>query len=240
MFEQFLAQSDTNRALRTFQKLANHDISRWALTGGLATEIHCLRRGCRPAVRSLNDIDFVADSFACLPDSLANDFLFRHIHPEDPPNKTMLQAIDPRSALRVDVFRACGTTMRRTCTVDLPTGSVLLISLEDLIARMARLAMNIVEDLPTESVHARDYLRLAEFVDPVDVELAWRDHRKPAHPESFEETNALLQSVIPARQHMLVARNYSHDLDRICPRCRATAGFTLADPKVIFEILGYV
>lgn len=58
----------------------------------------------------MNDIDFVTDSFDCIPESLADDFLFRHVHPFDPPGKTILQFIDAESALRVDVFRACGAT----------------------------------------------------------------------------------------------------------------------------------
>src|ERR1051326_3381878 len=111
MLNRFLSRADADRAIHTLAKLARHDISRWALTGGMATEIHRLRSGCEPATRVLNDIDFIAGSFDCIPESLADDFLFRHIHPADPPNKTMLQAIDPDSALRVDIFRACGGTM---------------------------------------------------------------------------------------------------------------------------------
>jgi len=50
-------------------------------------------------VRALNDIDFIAESFDHIPASLASDFLFRHIHPFDPPGRTMLQFIDAESAL---------------------------------------------------------------------------------------------------------------------------------------------
>jgi hypothetical protein len=142
---QFLAGSDAQRVLSSFRKLARHDIGRWVLTGGLATEIHRLRAGCRPCLRPLNDIDFIADSFDCIPESLADDFLFRHIHPTDPPGKTMLQCIDPESALRIDVFRAYGGTIGRAIEVDLPVGSLRLISLEDLAARMARLALDLAQ-----------------------------------------------------------------------------------------------
>jgi len=64
MFLSFLSAGDGQRALQAFENLARHDISRWALTGGFATEIHHLRRGRRPLMRSLNDIDFIVDSFA--------------------------------------------------------------------------------------------------------------------------------------------------------------------------------
>ena len=62
-FESFLSSSDNLRGLRTFSRLARHDISRWALTGGLAVELHILQRGGNVIERPLNDIDFIASSF---------------------------------------------------------------------------------------------------------------------------------------------------------------------------------
>src|SRR5580700_10668847 len=155
MIQQFLSVADKDRALRSLRKLARHDVSRWALTGGVALEIHRVRLRGEPAKRTLNDLDFIVDSFDCIPETLANDFLFRHIHPFDPPGKTMLQFIDPDSALRMDVFRACGRTMTRTVRLDLPSASIQLISLEDLTARTARLVMDLAEGIPVLSTHAR-------------------------------------------------------------------------------------
>jgi hypothetical protein len=239
MLEHFLSLADADRALRTFLKLARHDMRGWALTGGLAIEIHRLHRGCRPSVRSLNDIDFIADSFDSIPESLANSFLFRHIHPLDPPGKTMLQIIDEESALRVDVFRACGATMSRTSNLDIPTGTIRLISLADLVARSARLALDLAGGVPTPPKHAADFLRLVELVDQADVELVWRDHRKPGHPLTFEETHCLLQELIPACQDLLITPDYSKDTDRVCPRCSTTTAFRFADPNLVLAILGY-
>lgn len=42
-----------------------------SVTSGIATE------------RSLNDLDFVASRFEDIPDTLANGFLFRHVHPHE-------------------------------------------------------------------------------------------------------------------------------------------------------------
>jgi hypothetical protein len=53
------------------------------LVGGLAVEFHCLRGGHAPSIRHLNDIDFVAPAFDCIPETLAREFLFRHVHPFD-------------------------------------------------------------------------------------------------------------------------------------------------------------
>jgi len=75
------------------------------------------------------DIDFVAETFDRVPESLADDFMFRHIHPFDPPGKTILQAVDVEIAVRIDVFRAYGSILNRSSDLILPTVIVRLISL---------------------------------------------------------------------------------------------------------------
>lgn len=239
MLQQFLASADRDRASRAFGILGRHEIGEWALTGGFAIEIHHLLLDRRPAIRPLNDIDFIADSFASIPETLASDFLFRHVHPLDPPNRTMLQMIEPNSAVRVDIFRACGTTMSRTSHFELPSGAVRLISLEDLVARTARLALDLAEDAPTPSKHALDFLRLSDLIQPADVEIAWHDHRKSKHPVSFEETNRLLHKLIAARPDLLIIPEYSKAPDALCPRCAPAAAFPLANPKTVLSLLGY-
>src|SRR5215467_6654149 len=103
--QSFLSSDDSVRAINTLGKLAGHEISRWALVGGLAVEFHCQHSGHAHSIRHLSDIDFVACAFECIPVTLARDFLFRHVHPFDPPGKTIMQLIDADTLLRVDVFR---------------------------------------------------------------------------------------------------------------------------------------
>ncbi len=239
MFRQFLSASGADRASHTFRKLRRHDVRGWALTGGFAIEIHHVLRGHSPSFRQLNDIDFVAGSFDRIPATLAHDFIFRHIHPLDPPGKTLLQSVDPDSALRIDVFHASGGTMSRASALDLPVGAIQLISLEDLLARAARLALDLAAGVPTPAKHARNFLRLARLIGPAEVETAWRDHRKPEHPSTFQEASGLLQESIQARPDLLIAPNYSKDIEALCPRCAPTAAFHLADPRVVLSLLGY-
>lgn len=168
--ERFLSTADAARALQCLQKLAAHDISRWALTGGFAIEIHQLISGRDAGARSLNDIDFIVDSFEHIPQSLAGEFLFRHVHPFDPPGKTQVQSIDPETMVRVDVFRAYGWTLGRAIHLDLPLGKLLLISLEDLVARTARLALDLAGGAPTPAKHAVGFLRLLELVEASGVD----------------------------------------------------------------------
>jgi hypothetical protein len=239
MIHRFLSDADGNRALRAFRKLARHEIRDWAITGGLAIELHWLRRGYQPSLRAFNDLDFAVRAFDCIPETLADDFLFRHIHPLDPPGKIILQFIDPDIALRMDVFRACGATMRRAACMDLGFGTFQVVCLEDLTARAARLVLDIAEGVSVPSKHAIDFLRLVELVDAQEVEVAWQDHRKPTHPTRFEDANRLLHDLIPARQNCLVTPDYSRDIEEVCSRCAPTTAFRLADPNVVLSLLGY-
>jgi hypothetical protein len=122
VLEQFFLMDDAGCVERTLQKLASHDIRPWVLTGGLAVELHHELRGHGASLRPLNNLDFLVGSFDDLPESLVRDYLFRHIHPFDPPGKAILQAIDPEEALRIDVFRAYGNCLHRAFEMPLAQG----------------------------------------------------------------------------------------------------------------------
>jgi hypothetical protein len=239
MFNRFLSVDDADRAFNVFRKLAGHEIGQWAITGGFAAEIHLLRLGRQASIRALNDLDFIAGSFDCIPETLAADFLFRHIHPSAPHGKTMVQFVDRESALRIDVFRASGTTLNRKFPLRLPSGTIHVVSVEDLVARAARQALDLAEGVPVALKHATDFLRLVELADPALMEPAWQDHRKLKHPLAFVEARRLLQYLIPAHPELLITPLFSHDTGEVCPRCLATPAFRLADPKLIFALLGY-
>jgi len=230
MLGRFLSASHAEQALCFFQALARHDTREWALTGGLAIEIHLLLGGSEPSVRPLNDIDFVANSFDCIPPTLANEFLLRHVHPLDPPGKIILQFVHPDSAMRVDIFRACGGTMSRTSNLQISGRTIRLISLEDLLARAARLALDLAEEVPTPVRHAQDFLRMSNLVNPAGMETAWKDHRKPKHPATFVEAEYMLRDLILTRRSLLITPGYSEDAAEVCPRCAPSAAFPLANP----------
>jgi len=90
----FLSPADAARAVSTLRHLARHDLSRFALTGGFAIESQIHTHGGQPHLRTLHDIDFLVDSFRDLPPSLGTELL-RHIHPHDPPAKTLSRASTP-------------------------------------------------------------------------------------------------------------------------------------------------
>jgi len=218
VLRKFLNEADAERASGVLAKLALHDISRWVLTGGLAVEIHALRHRGPASIRALNDLDFIAESFDCVPETLARDFLFRHVHPFDPPGKTMVQFFDPDPPTRIDVFRAYGTIMSRAVVTVLPSGPIRLISLEDLVSREARLVLDLAARVPVPKKHVDDYLRLIELVQPPEVEPAWQEHRKPRHPRTFQEAKNLLSNVIPNTLSLQTTVEHSN-APGDCPRC---------------------
>jgi hypothetical protein len=235
----FLSTGDSTRALNTLRKLALHEVSRWVLVGGLAVEFHCLGSGHPHQIRHLSDIDFVAPAFECIPETVARDFLFRHIHPLDPPGKTLMQLIDADTSLRIDVFREEGGMLARAISVEGPSGPLRVMSVEDILAHEARLLLDLDAGVSVAAKHADDYLRLAELVKSSNMEISWQDHRKATHPMTFGETNTLVKRLIASRRDLLISLDYSKDADEICRRCVPTPPFLLADPKVVLSLLGY-
>jgi hypothetical protein len=235
----FLNAADSARVCRTFLNLARHDISGWALTGGVAIELHILRLGGKPIIRRLNDLDFVAASFDSIPETIGSELLLRHVHPYDPPGKIMLLGVDPETGVRLDVFRAYGMEMERTFPIEIATLALRTVSLPDLVARHARLNWDLAEGRPVAPKYARDFLRLIELVTTDEVERIWQEHRKGQSPESFAETALQLRRTIVSRADLLIPPTYSMDADEGCPRCQGTGAFPLCDPRQILSILGY-
>lgn len=244
-----LTESDATRATRTLVHLARHCRSIPTLTGGVAIELQILARSAQSVNRPLHDLDFLVGFFDEIPFSLCDDFLVRHVHPYDPPGKTLLQAVDRGTSLRVDIFRAYGQTLARTHPLTIAGIPIRLVSIEDLIARHARLCCDILEDKPVAPKFARDFLRLLEVVaagwakdsfptlaalDPI-----WQEHRKASHPATFPVAVSSLRHAIRARTDLLIPPVYSTDIHEDCPRCCPAPGFTLSPGAEILTRLGY-
>ena len=237
-FDSVLTESERDRAERTLRKLSTHDISRWALTGGLAAEIHIQRGGGKSASRPLHDLDFIVSSFDCIPEGVGSDFLVRHVHPYDETGKTLLQCVDPETGVRIDVFRASGTVMNRAAPIDSPE-SLKLISIQDLTARAGRLCWDLMLDKPVAPKYAKDFLRLLEVVDLHAAESVWHEHRNCWTPDSFGDAAFKLRGLIESHSHLLISPTYSTDLTEVCDRCKTLATFPLAEAGQILGLLGY-
>ncbi|MGA9668536.1 MAG: hypothetical protein WBQ94_04965 [Terracidiphilus sp.] len=235
----FLPAANAERAKLTMARLLRNDRAQLVLTGGLAMEFHRLRCGCTAQPRPLNDVDYLADTFDAVPKGLAASMIFRHVHPHDPPGKMLVQAVDPETAVRVDVFRACGDSIARATSIEIEGSALRIISIEDLTARTARLCMDLACGTLMPAKHAHDFLRLLPLVEISVMGPVWQEHRKPDHPLSFAETANLLTRLIDTRKDLQALAPYSHDASQHCSRCEATADFPLADPRRVLSLLGY-
>ncbi|MGD0628958.1 MAG: hypothetical protein ABR987_06375 [Terracidiphilus sp.] len=235
----FLSPADADRAARTLAMLRRHSIAPLVHAGGLAAELHCVCLGLAAQTRPLNDIDFLVDRFDEIPPTLSADLLFRHVHPHDLPGKTLMQCVDPAMGIRIDIFRACGATTARAISIDLCGETMRMISIEDVLARTARLCMDLVANTRLEAKHARNFLRLLTLTESGGVELAWQDHRKPSHPDSFADAANLIQGSIAAREDLQIVSEYSQNVLAICSRCESTEDFPLAEAADVLSLLGY-
>lgn len=239
VLEDFLSTADAERARRTLRMLNGSWSDSLVLTGGFAVELHMLRCGHAAETRALNDIDFLAESFERIPKIPSAHMLFRHVHPHDPPGKTLIQSVSTETAVRLDVFRANGNTMMRAVTEQVDGIRLRMISLPDLTVRCLRLCMDLASQTPIPAKHARDLLRLLSLVDVEQMEPVWQEHRKPSHPHSFTVASALVRELIPVRKDLQIIPVYSKDVHQICLRCSATESFPLADPSQVLALLGY-
>jgi hypothetical protein len=117
-------------------------------------------------------------------------------------------------------------------------GGKQIVSLEDLLAKAARLLLDLAEGVPVASKHARDYLRFVELADLENMEDAWQDHRKPLHPATFQTTKAVLQDLIPARSKLLITPQYSEDPGERCPLCAPHRRVSVGRSKSCFVVAG--
>jgi hypothetical protein len=209
------------------------------LTGGLATELYHVLFGLMPETRPLNDMDFLASSFHAIPETLSDFLLFRHVHPQDPPGKTLLQSVDPETALRIDFFCVCEPVLSRSMSLELCDSEARLISIEDLTARTARLCLDLASGRPIPAKHARDFLRLLPLIEMGLTDEVWPEHRKPNHPRSFKAAATLLVDLISARRELQTVPTYSRDPQATCTRCQPSAAFPLADVRQVLALLGY-
>lgn len=239
MLGQFLSIAESTRAEAVLRRLAQHRIDSWALTGGLAVGIHSIVTGLHSYQRSLSDLDFITERFEDVPKTLGKDFLFRHVHPGPQHGRIMMQLVDADAQLRIDLFHAAGATLERASQIELAAGKFTIVALEDLMARTARLLLDLASGLPVPAKHAADFLLLSGMVGSRDVQPAWRDHRKPDQPESFTEVTKILSELIPKKRELLVIPEYSQDTQTKCDRCMQADSFPLADPHAILAVLGY-
>jgi hypothetical protein len=135
--------------------------------------------------------------------------------------------------------RANGREMERTSPTKIGTLAFTTVSLQDLVARHARLNWDLVEGRPVALKYARDFLRLLELVKTDEVERIWLEHRQSQSPDCFAETAMQLRRTIVSRSDLLMPPTYSTNIYEVCPRCHGGGAFPLCDRREVLSILGY-
>jgi hypothetical protein len=238
VFSAFLKAIDAKRASDVVDKLLANGLSGCALTGSLAMEARLRVHGRPIQWCALNDVDLVVDSFDAIPTALADGFLLNHIHPHAPEGQTLLQLIDRDHALRVDLFRAFGTTLSRAGVLDEQTGPLPVLAIEDLVARTtAHVCGRLRNGLEIDMKHVRAFLRLADFGLATQFGQAWQDHRQDV-PGTLETATQEAHRLL-ARHPELVVSGRATSIVNKCERCHDYGPFRLAQPEVIVDILGY-
>jgi hypothetical protein len=237
LFDVILSDQDASRATAVVDELLAHGF-RGSLTGGLAVEAHLRVRGHQVRQRALNDVDFVVDSFASIPDSLADRFLLNHIHPFAPEGKTLIQLIDSARAVRIDVFRAVGATLLRSSPLGGSTGPLDVVGLEDLEARItAHVYGALHAGRRIEAKHLQTFFDLCGLGRELVLEQAWQDHCRDL-PGSLREASSEARRLLALHPELVTSEPYSAVI-RPCERCQDYGRFRCAPAERIVEILGY-
>ena len=237
MFAATLDERDASRAASVIQKLAIRECQ-IALTGGVAMEM-LLRSNGRPSVRRpLNDLDFVVEDFATIPPLLANDFVLHHVHPFAPEGKLLLQLIDADHAVRIDLFRAFGETMRRSRELPGNTKPLRVVAVEDLVARTTQhVCAALGRGRPLDAKVGSAFRRLLGLGHRRLLEEAWRDHRQDVQL-SFSDAMREASQLLELHPDLLVREKYSSVVTP-CPQCQNYGPFRQSPPELIVRILGY-
>ena len=218
MFEGLLNDNDAHRASATVHAVLAHGVP-CALTGGLAIAARLRAHGRLIERRDLNDIDLVVHGFDAIPESIATAFLLHHVHADAVEGKTLLQLIDEATAVRVDLFRAFVNTLTRAAALDDETGGLLVVSVEDLVARTTALVCGALQRRQAiDPKHARAFTRLLGLGRQPELAAAWNDHRQ-AVPGTLEDATREAIRLLHSHAELVVAEKYSAAV-LPCDRCR--------------------
>lgn len=235
----FLAPEDFSLVRHTLDAMAACGFAAFAVTGSLALEMLKIGKGLPPTRRALNDLDLVIGSFGELPPSLADRFIFPHVHPDAAPGKILVQLVDPVAPLRVDVFRSRGNTLGRLQPSMLAGTAVRLVSLEDLAARNTAHLLSLGRGTPVARKHVRDLAGILDVIEARTMEMAWNDHRNDGDPQSFQEAVDLAMNLAMNNPGLLIEPEFGQADGSACPRCRSMGRLAPAPQHEVVKYLGY-
>jgi hypothetical protein len=186
-----------------------------AVTGGAAIQLGMAELGRRGPRFAIADLDLVAASIDSIRPSVVGPFLLSHYHAVGPGvPKFMIQLVDPRSRIRVDVFPDLTGSLREARPIAIGGHRIHVLPLERVFEHKVRTLVRASSSAPVDPKHLRDARALAETLGRAAPSVA---------------AAALACDV------------YDSEADRLCERCRRSAhpGWPRAPSERIFDILAW-
>ena len=241
LMEMFPTDEDVFRCWSTFSTLARHFNETLILTGGVAVNWHAARNECRVGKRPFNDIDIVVEHISDLPQSLRDDFLVAHLHPSHDRGKILLQLVDEKHRVRVDVFTPSSPSlMSRVRTAEVAGVTCGILAAEDLAAKLLSILYAVTTGKYVDPKYYDKFNVLSAFADKNVVRDIWSDYRKEEFPHSFDVAAGRVHQRIANDHNLLRQDSYSQDVAAACPWCSHSDSFPASPRSRIYEVLGYV
>lgn len=234
-------QEDDFRCLSILTKLAQHLNGTMVLTGSLAVGWHATQNGCQVARRPLNDIDIVVADISALSPSLSQDFLISHFHPTRGAGRILLQLVDEKHRVRIDVFTPNSPSLlSRVRSIELFGIDCRMVAAEDLSAKLLAILYGVTTGEPVDPKYYDSFKVLAGFADLDIMREIWSDYRKPDYTRSFDVAAEAVHQRIANDPSVLRKDDYDQDMNAACPWCASSSSFPVSPRAKILEVLGYV
>jgi hypothetical protein len=185
------------------------------LTGGVAVELHLAQAGLPPLRERIEDLDFVARRVEGTVSGIATEFLVSHYHRAGPGvSKALLQLVDPRTRLRIDIFPDLDGTLDGARPANVAGVELGVLSASSILEHKLRTIAKSTAASPADPKHWRDAVALA----------------------------ALLGRTVPPPAVPFAQTVFRTDPEIGCPRCDRSRdeAFPLAPKREILALLGYV
>jgi len=213
---QALSSADTDRLSGCLDRLIPHaQMDHLAMTGSVAMQLGLAVLGQQGPRKEIADLDLVAACIGAVRPGVVEQFLVSHYHVVQPGvPKFMIQLVDPKSRVRIDVFPDLVGSLTDARPIDVGTHAVLVLPLERIFEHKVLTLSRASLSAPIDPKHVRDAHLLGEILD-----------RRPPL----------------VRPEALATDVYADETDSFCERCELSRhpNWPLAPKDHIFELLGW-
>ena len=213
---QALSSADTVRLSGCLDRLIPHaQMDHLAMTGSVAMQLGLAALGQQGPRKEIADLDLVAACIGAVRPGVVEQFLVSHYHVVQPGvPKFMIQLVDPKSRVRIDVFPDLVGSLTDARPIDVGTHAVLVLPLERIFEHKVLTLSRASQSAPIDPKHVRDAQVLGDVL---------------GRPVPEAAPDALAPDV------------YGIEGDQFCERCELCShpSWPLAPKDQILELLGW-